>query len=375
MHTFDLATTPTPDTVRLVASYLDECAGCSAAVAAQAAHPDEHVQTTSLTMFHARSIPTIDLYSYLHRILKYCPCQNEVFLSLVVYFRRIIDSCRRKAIAFSLDAYSIHRLIISGVTIASKWFSDVFFTNTRYAKVGGLHVTELNVLEIQFLSLIDFNAAIPIAELQEIGSLILHRRMLPLHPVPSYYITPDGLYILSYYNAAPNLIQTPRSALFESKFPSPNFMPHHPYGNMRRMSHPNLTCSSFATAAAPNANGFEHGNINYAAPNDGSGGSNISAGTHANAAGHGSNGAIRDRPWPIPINASIVTSATSAATSTTAAAAAAAAAAACTNIPTTDSQMSCANDGASSATTSIRTLYDSPNGNENDPSRKHSTMA
>lgn len=36
---------------------------------------------------------------------------------------------------FVVDSYNIHRLIIAGVTCASKFFSDVFYTNSRYAKV------------------------------------------------------------------------------------------------------------------------------------------------------------------------------------------------------------------------------------------------
>jgi PHO85 cyclin-6/7 len=37
---------------------------------------------------------------------------------------------------FVVDSYNIHRLVIAGVTCASKFFSDVFYTNSRYAKVG-----------------------------------------------------------------------------------------------------------------------------------------------------------------------------------------------------------------------------------------------
>ena len=41
---------------------------------------------------------------------------------------------------FVVDSYNIHRLVIAGVTCASKFFSDVFYTNSRYAKVRGGHV-------------------------------------------------------------------------------------------------------------------------------------------------------------------------------------------------------------------------------------------
>ena len=42
---------------------------------------------------------------------------------------------------FVVDSFNIHRLVIAGVTCASKFFSDIFYTNSRYAKVG--HITNL----------------------------------------------------------------------------------------------------------------------------------------------------------------------------------------------------------------------------------------
>lgn len=40
---------------------------------------------------------------------------------------------------FVVDSFNIHRLVIAGVTCASKFFSDIFYTNSRYAKVGIRH--------------------------------------------------------------------------------------------------------------------------------------------------------------------------------------------------------------------------------------------
>ena len=39
---------------------------------------------------------------------------------------------------FVVDSFNIHRLVIAGVTCASKFFSDIFYTNSRYAKVSRL---------------------------------------------------------------------------------------------------------------------------------------------------------------------------------------------------------------------------------------------
>jgi len=74
---------------------------------------------------------------------------------------------------FAIDSYNVHRLVIAGVTVASKFFSDVFYTNSRYAKVGGLPPHELNQLELQFLLLNDFRLVIPPEEMQRYGDRLL----------------------------------------------------------------------------------------------------------------------------------------------------------------------------------------------------------
>ncbi|KAF2863623.1 cyclin-domain-containing protein [Piedraia hortae CBS 480.64] len=74
---------------------------------------------------------------------------------------------------FVVDSYNIHRLVIAAMTCASKYFSDIFYTNSRYAKVGGLPLSELNHLELQFLLLNDFRLAIPVEEIEAYGTMLV----------------------------------------------------------------------------------------------------------------------------------------------------------------------------------------------------------
>ena len=153
--TFDLSKYPTVDTIRLLASLLERMTAANDQINRATSARKDNVRRASsasllgsssgtppppaadtYTRFHAKSIPSIDVYSYLSRIFKYCPCANECFLSLLVYF----DRMSKNALAvtgrpFTIDSYNIHRLIIAGVMVSSKFFSDVFYTNTRYAKV------------------------------------------------------------------------------------------------------------------------------------------------------------------------------------------------------------------------------------------------
>lgn len=146
--------------------------------------------------FHGTNVPGISLHAYLARVLKYCPVTNEVFLSLLVYFDRIAkkannlkakknkptehdqdnkndDESGESEQLFVMDSYNIHRLIISGITVSSKFFSDIFYKNLRYAKVGGLPLEELNYLELQFLLLLDFKLMITVEDLQNYADLLL----------------------------------------------------------------------------------------------------------------------------------------------------------------------------------------------------------
>lgn len=64
--------------------------------------------------------------------------------------------------ASSLQSYYIkiiythlsYRLILTAVLLASKFFNDVFFGNHFVAYVGGIHLQELNQLEVEFVRLL-----------------------------------------------------------------------------------------------------------------------------------------------------------------------------------------------------------------------------
>ncbi|CEG80856.1 Putative Pho85p cyclin of the Pho80p subfamily, Pcl7p [Rhizopus microsporus] len=152
----------------------------------------ERRKSLTYTCFHARSIPSISIHAYLTRILKYCPCANECFLALLVYFDRMSKvTLGKQNTGLRIDSYNIHRLIISGIMVASKLFSDVFFTNTRYAKVGGLPVAELNTLEIEFLALNNFSLFISLEELQQYGDQLLTHWKMENENIPQYICTDD----------------------------------------------------------------------------------------------------------------------------------------------------------------------------------------
>ena len=58
---------------------------------------------------------------------------------------------------FVLSELNIHRVVITSVMIAAKFFDDLYFNNAFYARVGGIPTKELNELEVDFLLRVNFS--------------------------------------------------------------------------------------------------------------------------------------------------------------------------------------------------------------------------
>lgn len=58
--------------------------------------------------------------------------------------------------AFTISSLTVHRFLITAATVAAKGLSDSFWTNSLYAKVGGVSLRELALLELEFLRKLDW---------------------------------------------------------------------------------------------------------------------------------------------------------------------------------------------------------------------------
>ncbi|PYH83905.1 cyclin-domain-containing protein [Aspergillus uvarum CBS 121591] len=100
-----------------------------------------------LTRFHSRTPPRISVHDYLQRLTTHATLSPPILLSMVYYIDRL---CAMYP-AFTVSSLTIHRFLITSATVASKGLSDSFWTNKTYARVGGISMTELALLELEFL--------------------------------------------------------------------------------------------------------------------------------------------------------------------------------------------------------------------------------
>lgn len=89
---------------------------------------------------------------YLHRLAKHATLTPPLLLSMVYYIDRLCALYPE----FTINTLTVHRFLITAATVAAKGLSDAFWNNSHYAKVGGVRLAELKLLELEFLYRVDW---------------------------------------------------------------------------------------------------------------------------------------------------------------------------------------------------------------------------
>jgi Cyclin len=79
--------------------------------------------------------------------------QQKTCLLLILHY---IDQICAREPTFTISSLTVHRFIITAVSLSSKSHCDAFCTNAHYARVGGLAPAELARLERAFLAAIEW---------------------------------------------------------------------------------------------------------------------------------------------------------------------------------------------------------------------------
>ncbi|KAF2129037.1 hypothetical protein P153DRAFT_292215 [Dothidotthia symphoricarpi CBS 119687] len=87
-----------------------------------------------LTRFHSRAPPGISVRDYLVRLIVHATLSPPILLSMVFY----VDKLCTMYPAFTISSLTVHRFLITAATVAAKGLSDSFWTNSLYARVGGV---------------------------------------------------------------------------------------------------------------------------------------------------------------------------------------------------------------------------------------------
>ena len=101
--------------------------------------------------FTFKVYPSISLFDYLQRIIKYVRIELSTLIIAMIYIDRI---CREKVF---LNEFNIHRIMLISIYMAYIYNEDCIFDNKYLALVSGLSKAEMMTLQEDFLDLVEFN--------------------------------------------------------------------------------------------------------------------------------------------------------------------------------------------------------------------------
>lgn len=120
------------------------------------------------SVFFGTRVPAVSLKNYVKLCLSSFNCSGECYVLALVYINRIA-----KIAPNMICSLSIHRLLFFALLLAAKYHDDDYYSNRCYAKIGGLTVERMNMLEIEFVKMLDWKVFVDAQEYQFHLGLIL----------------------------------------------------------------------------------------------------------------------------------------------------------------------------------------------------------
>ena len=112
---------------------------------------------------YSNKIPKIKIEDYITRFFTYSKIEISTLILGYIYIKRFINKEN-----YIISFRNIFGLIMSCIILAIKFNENKVYKNTFYAKVGGFDVDDLNNLEYNVFSRLDFNLRVLDEEFYEI---------------------------------------------------------------------------------------------------------------------------------------------------------------------------------------------------------------
>ena len=105
-----------------------------------------------LPSFTAKVLPTISIKNYTKRLASKMDCSLSCFMLAISYIERLSTK-------MVINNQNVHRILLASVVVACKVVEDECDSNIKYALIGGISPAELFILEIEFLSAMEFDVS------------------------------------------------------------------------------------------------------------------------------------------------------------------------------------------------------------------------
>ena len=123
-------------------------------------------------IFYSNKIPLITTEEFIIRIEKYTHLECSTLISAFIYTKRLIEKEN-----YIIGLNNLYRIFLGACIIAIKFNEDSNFKNKYYAKIGGLNLEEMNLIEYNIYYRIDFNLIINEKEYFEVINNVLRNHV------------------------------------------------------------------------------------------------------------------------------------------------------------------------------------------------------
>jgi len=106
------------------------------------------------TVLDSSTIPQISIYKYLLRLSANFRCSDASFVAALIIIDRLLEYDDGR---LPLTMRNVHRAFLGSLVVSVKFNEDLVYSNSHYAKAGGVHLKEVNRLEWALLSSLDFD--------------------------------------------------------------------------------------------------------------------------------------------------------------------------------------------------------------------------
>ena len=106
---------------------------------------------TNINLFSLDSIPSISLRDYLNRIISYTNIESSTLISSLIYIVRFYSNG-----CIKISHYNIHTILFISLYLAIKYNEDTLYDDVYYARVAGLHLSEVTLLSLVFMTIIGY---------------------------------------------------------------------------------------------------------------------------------------------------------------------------------------------------------------------------
>ena len=103
-------------------------------------------------IFYLQVIPSISLYDYIKRLVKYTKMNISTLILSIIYIDKFCEKYK-----YVLSFNNIYRLLLISTLISIKFNEDIMVNTKTYSKIAGVTINDLNFLEYQMCIALDFS--------------------------------------------------------------------------------------------------------------------------------------------------------------------------------------------------------------------------